>query len=245
MIGVVSEGLTGQRPIEPIPTGGTNTAADALNSLPSQGAFVSVRYLDELKNEVSYGTSAVTQRNGKYSLITDYVLFENVPVTIERISKNTSDTDGEEDVTSSSSTTYCALVYRVGIGIRIKADFVALRGGLRISSLSDLAAAAQKHALSGTLWSESLGLTGPKVSTILVQPCQITGLGVQNALRSIDATKELLDEPPKGLRVQPHIISLNPDWMTVQEALFQILGGPDTSEERQQGTPPRAVQPVE
>jgi hypothetical protein len=121
------------------------------------------------------------------------------------------------------SATYVAVGFRVGVGIRIRADFVALKENVSIGGLKELGTAARDHLIVGTLSVQTLGVRGVGVAPFIFPPCEINPENVQVALRSVEGIKQRLEAPSSGVSLEPQMIAINPDKVSVQEALFGIL----------------------
>jgi hypothetical protein len=300
VLGVPWTALDGLRVTEPIYMGlksGKSTGnreKDILNSLNCQGTFSTVRWIDK-SDTANYGTSAISEKNGNYSLITDYVLFFNDCITSRTVpdlanmavpeeaartndppnspispqilsandtnaasgkpnevspetahsttleqSKSTNivaagtDLITKETTTNSPSNyrdtaptnaTYSAVGFRVGVGLRVRADFITFKPGIEITGLKELGQAAKKHLIAGTLSVESLGIRGSPISSALFPPCEINVENIQVALRSMETVKKLLDGSLSGISLEPQLISINCDTLSMPEAIWQILGG--------------------
>ena len=80
----------------------------------------------------------------------------------------------------------------VGIGMRIAADIRAHKGGVALTSLANIAAAAQANALSGTLTVQTLGVTGRSVATALPLPSKLDQTTVENGILALGSSRALI-----------------------------------------------------
>jgi hypothetical protein len=129
---------------------------------------------------VSFPAVAVSTKGGNYEVFVDYAKY--------RI-----DTDAATDIT-----------YQSGVGIRIRAQIVTLEADLNISSLFGIAAAANAQQLSGTLWFETMGISGPQISPLIPLPAQLSVESVQAAMQAAAAIKSNLYNP-RDVRLYPQV----------------------------------------
>ena len=91
-----------------------------------------------------------------------------------------------------------------GIGLRIRAEFKALEGGLNISGLPAIAAAASANGISGRLTVQTLGITGPEITGLMPLISDISVSSIQSAVQAVAAIKAKIYE--ESTTVYPKIV---------------------------------------
>lgn len=79
-----------------------------------------------------------------------------------------------------------------GVGVRILAEFEALKGDVNISGLPALALAASANAIAGRLTVQTLGVTGPEISALMPIISDISVTSIQSAVQAVAAIKAKL-----------------------------------------------------
>jgi hypothetical protein len=79
--------------------------------------------------------------------------------------------------------------YRAGVGIRMRANLVAMEAGIDLSSLSSLGFAASAGKVSGVLSFETIGISGPLITPLIPVPTSLSTESIQAALQSAAAIK--------------------------------------------------------
>jgi hypothetical protein len=79
-----------------------------------------------------------------------------------------------------------------GVGVRILAEFEALKGDVNISGLPALALAASVNAIAGRLTVQTLGVTGPEISALMPIISDISVTSIQSAVQAVSAIKAKL-----------------------------------------------------
>jgi len=81
-----------------------------------------------------------------------------------------------------------------GIGLRIRAEFIAHKSGLNISGLPAISIAASTEGISGRLTVSTLGITGPDISPLMPIISDISVTSIQNAVQAIGSIKAKIYE---------------------------------------------------
>lgn len=181
----------------------TETVRISLNTLDS----------DATATAAVVGVSAAGQ---SYQLILDYIkyLTVNKAVNIPDVCCDL-DAEGDQyegDETISLKTSYVPIY--TGIGLRIRAEFKALKGGLNISGLPALAIAANANGISGRLTVQTLGITGQEITGLMPIISDISVASIQQAVQAVAAIKAKIYE--ESTVVYPKIVGFespdnNPD----------------------------------
>lgn len=81
-----------------------------------------------------------------------------------------------------------------GIGLRIRAEFMAHKSGLNISGLPAISIAASSGGISGRVTVSTLGITGPQITPLMPIISDISVTSIQNAVQAIGAIKSKIYE---------------------------------------------------
>ena len=164
----------------------TETVRISLNTLEGNAAL----------NAGVVGTSVKGQ---SYVLIVDYIKYFASRKEIDRqyISSNAQG----QDVTKHFKGT---IPMYIGIGLRIRAEFKALEGGLNISGLPAIAVAANSKGITGRLTVQTLGISGHEVTGLMPLISDISVTSIQNAIQAVAAIKAKIYE--ESTTVYPKIV---------------------------------------
>lgn len=88
-------------------------------------------------------------------------------------------------------TTVTVPIY-IGIGLRLSADIRALKGGINLSGLGVIGAAAEADTLSGTLTVQTLGINGKAIATILPLPSKLDQTTIENGILALGGSRATL-----------------------------------------------------
>jgi hypothetical protein len=179
---------------------------ELLDALPDQTIRMTVgQYTDS--GTLSFGPIVVGKRGAQYQVVLDYINNDaiNIPllITPESGSKSVytdinADTrfsvtrlKGDKSIIlpeNSLSNIINVTVY-VGIGLRMTAQITTNKADVNLSSLSALTAAAEKNAISGNLTVQTIGITGPSVSSSLPLPSDLTKESIQATILALGGVK--------------------------------------------------------
>jgi hypothetical protein len=101
------------------------------------------------------------------------------------------------------------MVYQSGVGLRMRANISTYEADVNLSSLYGIGAAARAGQLSGTLRFETIGISGPQVSSLIPLPSEISVESIQMAMQAAAAIKSnLYDED--NVRIYPQVFGEKP-----------------------------------
>jgi hypothetical protein len=80
----------------------------------------------------------------------------------------------------------------VGVGLRLVATVRVLKGNVNLASLGAITASVAAGEATGSLVVQTLGISGPKVSTIMPLPSDLNQTTVQNAILALGSIKAIL-----------------------------------------------------
>lgn len=135
-----------------------------------------------------------------YVLIVDYIMYHSRTLNIQNLTYQSPDHTGQL-----TDRTYCGSVpLYTGIGLRIRAEFTALKGNVNISGLPALALAADAGHIAGRIAVQTMGITGKEITALMPIMSDIDGTSIQNAVQAVAAIKSKIHEP--DTTVYPKIV---------------------------------------
>ncbi|HEY1606089.1 MAG TPA: hypothetical protein VGF77_10895 [Allosphingosinicella sp.] len=197
--------------IDPLPVSFTNYSTctprttgqlpDLLDALHDLASRVSTQQIDVDANAKIPVVSASASGN-KYEVTEDFIAYDETnlrfevpsdlapdqaapesPVHLRLLAQGESPRDGNRSI--------IVPVY-VGVGLRLTAEVTVLKGNISIAGLGALAAAVNANRIRGSMVAQSLGLTGPKIATIIPLSGDLNATTVQNAAVAIGSIKALI-----------------------------------------------------
>ena len=144
-------------------------------------------------NEVNADASAsgtvvgAAAKHHSYVLIVDYIKYFTMskPLTV--------DYHDSVNVTA-VKTLHSNIPLYAGVGVRIRAEFVALEGNLNVSGLPGLALAAEAKKVNGRITVQTLGITGPDITALMPIISDLSIASIQSAVQAVAAIKAKLYE---------------------------------------------------
>jgi hypothetical protein len=148
--------------------------------------------LTTLSGNVNVGLGVVgTSVEGEsYALIVDYIKYITSRKKIEGLQYSSQDHKGNQQTKTFQGT----VPMYTGIGLRIRAEFVAHQSGLDLSGLPAIAVAANARGISGRLTVQTLGISGSEVTALMPIISDISVTSLQNAVQSVGAIKAKIYE---------------------------------------------------
>jgi hypothetical protein len=149
--------------------------------------------------DISGGVVGASVKGQSYVLIVDYIKYITSRKEID--TKYVSlDAHGQERQEHFQGT----VPMYTGVGLRVRAEFLALQGGLNVSGLPALAVAASVDGISGRLTVQTLGISGPEVTSLVPLISDISVTSIQNAVQAVAAIKAKIYE--ETTTVYPKIV---------------------------------------
>jgi hypothetical protein len=159
-----------------------------LHDLDTETVRVSLNTLNG-SLDVTGGVVGASIKGQSYVLIVDYVKYITSRKEID--TKYVSlDAHGQERQEHFQGT----VPMYTGIGLRVRAEFLALQSGLNVSGLPALAVAASVNGISGRLTVQTLGISGPEVTSLVPLISDISITSIQNAVQAVAAIKAKIYE---------------------------------------------------
>ncbi len=111
----------------------------------------------------------------------------------------------------------------VGVGLRLTAIVTVHKGKVNLSSLGALSAKAEAGQVSGSMIVQTLGITGPKVTTALPIPSELNPSTIQAAIVSLGAVRALIPDAP-GTVLKPRVTGIyNPIQGADQTVIHKVV----------------------
>ncbi len=182
-------------------------SGNLLNALPDNAVRIAMREFSA-SGDATFGPASVGAKGHSYEVVLDYI---NADVTNIRFGYETSAPvvgaralpveagitsikrlhEGEALSPAPSRGEFVVPVY-VGIGLRLTAHVKVLSGKVNLASLGALAAAAEAEQISGSMIVQTLGITGPQVTSALPLPSELNATTVQNAILALGSVKAMV-----------------------------------------------------
>ena len=126
----------------------------------------------------------------------------------------------EEESARGSNRVLTIPVY-VGLGLRLTANVTVRKGNVNLADLGALSAAAKAEQIRGSLVAQTLGMSGPKVASLLPLPGELNPTTIQNATVAIGSIKALLDDP--STRRWPRVVGIHYPFERVSPAMTNAI----------------------
>ncbi|MBX9634669.1 MAG: hypothetical protein K2X44_06775 [Magnetospirillum sp.] len=170
-----------------VPTKEKTWASIAKNSvrgmLPNQNSTTTVKRF-ESEGKVTYLTFDSSAKGKNYEVVMEWMKYRFEPVTF-----------GEEK-------TYG----KVGVGMRVRANIVALEGGISLNGLVGLAAAVKANQLRGSIAVDLIGIDSEGVSALLPLGVNLDESSIQQALQTLAAVQTKVYDA--NVTLTPHVMAL-------------------------------------
>lgn len=211
----------GYVPIDPMPVivdnyGGNFKPenSDYLNALPDETILVATGKYNS-NGTITFGPIAGTVKGEKYTVILDWIKYTTISKdlveykdstntkTIEFIDYERELSDNEEG--SIPNTEFHSIPIYTGIGLRLKATFVADSAGINVNGVFGISGGINTKNVKGNLIIQSMGISGKSVTLPL--PSEINPTSIQNAMMAISSIRALVYTSNKqDLQITPRVI---------------------------------------
>jgi hypothetical protein len=94
----------------------------------------------------------------------------------------------------------------VGVGLRLVATVKVIKGNVNLASLGAITASVAAGEATGSLVVQTLGISGPKVSTIMPLPSDLNQTTVQNAILALGSIKAILYD--HETKIVPRVVGI-------------------------------------
>jgi hypothetical protein len=165
---------------------GTIDGHEALSYFPHEALRISARGLGSSGQPGALVLD--TQKGQRYELTVDQVNYR---------SPEPSDDRGTPRVESA-------------LGVRLRARLEAHRDGIDLTNLTEIAGAADRGSLAGTLWLEPLGLAGRAVDALLPAPTPLGDQAIREAMLAAASIRALLEAGDPSVEVRTDLLSTRP-----------------------------------
>ena len=238
-------------PLDPLPVkvvdgpncGRGKPRGELLHMLPDNSVRIAVRQLTG-KAELGFGPAQAGYEGNSYEVVLDYInadvanlrfaydpprqgedraaaMADAAAVSLARIEKGDPDPPGKEIV---------VIPVYVGVGLRLTAIVTVHKGKVNLSSLGALSAKAEAGQVTGSMIVQTLGITGPKVTTALPIPSELNPSTIQAAIVSLGAVRALIPDAP-GTVLKPRVTGIynpipNADQAVIHKIVSQLVETP-------------------
>lgn len=223
--------LKGYQPIDPISIKYNNEEPDSLiYRFPNEATRVAIGKINT-NGSLSFTTTTMTRKGESYTVIIDYIKYgttslpasysynvnyNNLDAKINEVFEtNFGSITSSKEYSKKSISEYINIsqnavnqeikipIY-VGVGLRIQANILILDDSLNINlgSLYNLGVAASQNKITGTLIIQTLGISGPQISSTLPIPDKVNESTIQNAITALATIKSKLYDTETNITAQ-------------------------------------------
>jgi hypothetical protein len=188
--------------------------SDYLSALPDETILVATGKYNS-NGTITFGPIGGTIKGEKYTVILDWIKYTTISKDIVEYkdSLNTNKiefidyirelTDNDEGYVP--NTEYHSIPIYTGVGLRLKATFVADSNDLNVNGVFGVSGSFNSKNVKGNLIIQSMGISGKSVSLPL--PSDINQTSIQNAMMAISSIRALVYTSEKDdLQITPRII---------------------------------------
>ena len=187
----------GYTPIDPLPVTvvakkppATNAAL--LAALPDETMRLAIGEVSG-KGAIAYGPAKIGYAGSSYVAILDYVKFDTRSLGFKASPPVDAQPAIYSLVSEQDPVRPDAIVPAyVGVGLRLTASVTVNQGSVDLGNLLAIGVAAEAKRAAGTLVIQTLGITGPGISSALPLPSEINTTTIQNALVALGTIKAKL-----------------------------------------------------
>lgn len=208
-------GSYGYTPIDPLPVEVARSATQPLDLLPDTTMRLAIGSFDASGN-ITYGPVKVGTESNSYRVILDYIEVTTMSIPV-KVSQTTSPAwypaiPGQKDYSvqllgpSQASQADIDIPVYVGVGMRLTASVVVLKGTVDLSNLVAIGAAAQANQLQGTLTVQAIGISGSAVESAIPLPSTLDQTTVQNALMALGTIKSKMYD--SQTKITPRVLAV-------------------------------------
>lgn len=232
-------------PLDPLPVkvvdgpncGPGKPRASLLTMLPDNAVRIAVRQISG-STSLGFGPAQLGYEGNSYEVVLDYI---NADVANLRFAYDApiggaegdaraaqqieaaSLTRIDEDASIPPGKNVVVIPVYVGVGLRLTAIVTVHKGKVNLSSLGSLSAKAEAGQVTGSLIVQTLGITGPKVTTALPLPSELNQTTIQAAIVTLGAVKALIPDQA-GTVLKPRVTGIyNPIQGATQATIHQIV----------------------
>lgn len=125
---------------------------------------------------------------------------------LERVRYEIKAISDQEIETSSKLQSIVNVPVYIGVGLRVIADVVTIKGDTKISGLGAISIAAENGAVNGSLVVQTLGINGKSITAAMPIQSDLNSTTVQNAIVAIGSIKALMYSDETTLK--PRLLGL-------------------------------------
>ncbi len=180
----------GYKPLDPLPVEFELNSDPKLllASLPDETMRLATGF-DYAGAGVTYGPIQTGVEGSNYVVVLDYIKYTTAHVLLSRERGTNSSGKAQYKLATEHDQADVVIPVYVGVGVRMEASFTVLRGRVNIGTLAAVSAAAEAGSIQGRLVLQTLGLSGPSISSAMTIASDLNPVTIQNALISLGTVK--------------------------------------------------------
>ena len=201
----------GYTPIDPLPVvvvarTKPPTNAALLAALPDETMRLAIGEVSG-KGAIAYGPAKIGYAGSSYVAILDYVKFDTRSLGFKTSPAIDAQPAKLSLLPDDAPVTPDAIVPTyVGVGLRLTASITVNQGSVDLGNLLAIGVAAEAKRAAGTLVIQTLGITGPGISSALPLPSEINTTTIQNALIALGTIKAKLYD--NATTITPQVVGV-------------------------------------
>lgn len=194
----------GYHPLDPLPIDLSSETTKPLDVLPDETIRLAVGTVSG-DGGISFGPAKIGVEGKNYVVVLDYIKFgtDSLPVMLTARDANGNRT---ASIAATSSEANAIVPVYIGVGLRLTANIYINKGNVDLGSLFALGVAAKAEKVSGTLVIQTLGVSGPEISSLIPMPSEISESTIQNGILSLASIKAKMYDP-KTL-ISPRVVGV-------------------------------------
>lgn len=177
----------GYHPLDPLPVRYTGTKDQLMDLLFDETMRLGIAEVTADAG-VTFGPVSVGVAGRRYQVVVDYLKSATASFGVKL---STPSDDGWQQamlVERGGEVDRVVPVY-IGVGLRLTADLYVVSGSVNLTSLLAIGAAAEAEQVTGQLVVQTLGISGPEISSLVPMPAKLDDSTIQNAILSLGAIR--------------------------------------------------------
>jgi len=205
----------GYTPLDPLPVIVTNAIPGSitnvqltLTALPDETMRLAVGQISS-SGSITYGPASAGYAGSNYVVVLDYIKYNTLSLPLyASIPYNTTNVvvyTAKSDYTNNEAPDKILPIY-VGVGLRITANIKVNSGSVSLGNLIAIGAAADAKTITGTLVIQTMGISGPSISSTIPIPNDVNGTTIANALMALGTIKSKFYDNDGSVSIHPQVL---------------------------------------
>jgi hypothetical protein len=205
----------GYTPLDPLPVKVTNAIIDnitdsqvTLLALPDETMRLAVGQVSGSGN-ITYGPASAGYAGSNYVVVLDYIKYNTLSLPLYSFTPyNTTNTaySTVSYYTNNDQPPDKIMPIYVGVGLRITANIKVNSGNISLGNLIAIGAAADAKNVTGTLVIQTMGISGPSISSAIPIPSDVNGTTIANALMAVGTIKSKFYDNDGSVNIRPQVL---------------------------------------